>query len=407
MSTTALQKILMTENKRDVVMIFSASTGGGHNLAANSLKKGLDERGYDARVINAFGETPSLNRLVVKGYKDLVEKLPKLYHTFYYQWDKVTKSQKLFFNTITRIMNPELLPMIYDLDPSLIVSTHPFVTNKMGTLKKNGAFSAPILSFVTDYKIHGFYINPIVDAYVVGSEYTKKGMIERGVPADIIFPFGIPIREDFEKPCACVKNAEGDIQGTILMMAGSLGAKQMEKAFRAVMKVDKHIRLIVICGQNEKMGKNLQKIAESFENSNKIVEIHGFVENVSELMDQSDIIVTKPGGLTTTESIVKGIPMLIPFYYPGQEEDNVEFIVESGMGIKVEDMNRMTEMIEFLLDNNIIIHEMSRNMSENAKTLSRKSTLDLCEKMIADYNKTGLKNTPPEKQNRLYKFFNK
>lgn len=398
----------MSDTKKDLILIFSASTGGGHNAAAYSLRSGLIKKGYDAKVIDAFGETPKLGKLVSKGYQELVDKLPKLYHTFYYQWDKQTKYQKRIFGAITYIMNPEILPMIYEEKPVLLISTHPFVTSKLGTLKAKGAFNIPILSFVTDYKIHGFYISPQVDAYVVGSEYTKKDMIVRGMPPEIIYPFGIPIREGFDQNSVDPKTAKDpEVRGTILMMAGSLGSSQMEKAFSAVMKVKEPIRVIVVCGKNEAMARDLRFITKVFDDDTKKVEIHGFVNNVNELMDMSDVIVTKPGGITTTEAIVKGIPMLIPYYYPGQEEDNVDFVVESGIGIKVEKIKDLTSMIEFLIQNQYILWEMSKNMTETAADRSEKNTLDLCDTLIARYKESDAFNTFTEPKNWLYNLMEK
>ncbi len=400
----------MSETKKDLIFIFSASTGGGHNAAARSLQTGLIKKGYDVKVIDAFGETPALNKVVTKGYQGLVDKLPKLYHTFYYHWDKQTKNQKRFFNAITYIMNPEILPMIYEEKPVLLISTHPFVTKKLSTLKAKGAFNIPILSFVTDYKIHGFYISPQVDAYVVGSEYTKKDMVARGMPADIIYPFGIPLRAEFQGQDQVKEKEEPkdtDVRGTILMMAGSLGSSQMEKAFSAVMKVNEPIRVIVVCGKNESMARDLKFLTKVYDDDTKKVEIYGFVDNVDELMDISDVIVTKPGGITTTEAIVKGIPMLIPYYYPGQEEDNVDFVVDSGIGIKIDKIKDLTSMIEFLIQNQYILWEMSKNMSETAAERSEKNTLNLCDNLIAQYKESDKYDVFTEPKNWLYNLIEK
>ena len=396
----------MSDSKKDLIFIFSASTGGGHNAAARSLQSGLIQKGYDVKVIDAFGETPKLNKFVTKGYQGLVDKLPKLYHTFYYQWDKQTKNQKRLFNAMTFIMNPEILPLIYEEKPVLLISTHPFVTSKLATLKSKGAFNVPILSFVTDYKIHGFYISSQVDAYVVGSEYTKNDMIARGMSGDNIYPFGIPIRKGFNDNDH-VMPKDTNVRGTILMMAGSLGSSQMVDAFSAVMKVNEPIRVIVVCGKNKSMVRDLEFITKVFDDDTKKVDIYGFVDNVNELMDMSDVIVTKPGGITTTEAIVKGIPMLIPYYYPGQEEENADFVVESGIGIKIDKIKNLTSMIEFLIQNQYILWEMSKNMTETAADRSEKNTLDLCDELIDKYKKSDVYNEFTEVKNWLYNLLEK
>ncbi|SDY18684.1 MGDG synthase family glycosyltransferase [Eubacterium barkeri] len=366
------------------VFIFSASTGAGHNLAARSLAEALQGRGYDAQVYDAFKESSAaLNRIVTKGYKQLVEIAPKLYEQMYHQFNKMTPFQQNIFKVMSKVMNPEIVPLIEKERPDLIISTHPFVTNMLGTLKAHGAFNQPVLSFVTDYKIHSVYLHPMIDAYVVGSEYTKQTMVERGVSPDIIYPFGIPIRTEFmDAPSAGSEKGDPAVRGTIMVMGGSMGARQMEKAFVSLMKTKEKIRIIVVCGNNAKVERDIRFLAKVYEPADKVVEIHGFVQNVSQLMDQSEAIITKPGGLTSTEAMVKGIPMIIPYYYPGQEEENTDFLVDSGMAIKVDKVKDLTSLVDFLIENSYIIREMSANMTEEARRHSMEKTLDLCRQLM-------------------------
>lgn len=183
---------------RKKIFIFSASTGAGHNLAARSLADSLIARGYDATIHDAFKESSAvLNNIVTKGYKQLVENVPKLYEQFYYLFDKMTPMQQHIFKVMARVMDPEVVPLITKEQPALLISTHPFVTNMLGILKEHGCFDLPILSFVTDYKVHSVYIHPDINAYVVGSEYTKETVVEKGVDPDKVYPFGIPIRQEF------------------------------------------------------------------------------------------------------------------------------------------------------------------------------------------------------------------
>ncbi len=366
------------------VYIFSASTGAGHNLAAQSLKESLDLAGLETEIHDAFKETSiALDRLISKGYQQMVMNVPRLYEQMYNQFNHMNRFQKGLFQVLTRVMNPDIVPMIMAGKPDLIIATHPFVTNVLATLKEHQAFDVPILSIVTDYKIHTVYIKKMVDAYVVGSEYTKKTMIDKGVDPEIIYPYGIPIRQSFltdhrvEK-----KEQESHIAGTVLLMAGSLGSRQMEKAFSALLKVEEKMRIIVVCGNNIKIEREIRYLEKHLPHRDKVVEIHGFVQNISQLMDESDAIISKPGGLTTTEAIVKNIPMIIPFYYPGQEEENADYLVDGGMAIRVEKIKDLTAMVDFLFENKHIIKEMSENMSDEALKRSMSKTIDLCMNLI-------------------------
>jgi len=365
------------------VFIFTASTGAGHNLAAQSLKGSLDEAGYQTEVYDAFKEiNVALDRLISKGYQQMVMSAPKLYEQMYNQFNSMNRFQQGILQVLTRIMNPDIVPLIKSGMPDLIITTHPFVTNVLGTLKEHHAFDVPVLSIVTDYKIHTVYLKKMIDAYVVGSEYTRQTMVEKGVDENIIFPYGIPIRQTFLENNHLEKKETADVAGTILLMAGSLGSKQMEKAFSSLLKVKEKIRIIVVCGNNARIEKEINSLNSREINSNKIVEIHGFVNNVSELMDMSDAIISKPGGLTTTEAIVKNIPMIIPFYYPGQEEENADYLVDGGMAIKVDKIKDLTSMVDFLFENKYIIKRMSENMSEEAQNRSMTKTIELCQSLI-------------------------
>lgn len=366
------------------VFIFTASTGAGHNLAAQSLKESLDDTGFQTEVYDAFKETNiTLDRLITKGYQQMVVNVPKLYEQMYNQFNNMNHFQQGIFQILTKVMNPDIVPLINSGKPDLIITTHPFVTNVLGTLKEHNAFDVPVLSIVTDYKIHTLYLKKMIDAYVVGSDYTKQTMVEKGVAEEIIYPYGIPIRQTFLTNNHLERKEISDVAGTILLMAGSLGSKQMEKAFSSLLKVKEKIRIIVVCGNNAKIEKEIKSLYARETDDDKIVEIHGFVNNVSELMDQSDAIISKPGGLTTTEAIVKNIPMIIPFYYPGQEEENADYLVDGGMAIKVDKIKDLTSMVDFLFENKYIIKRMSENMSEEAQKRSMSKTIELCKNLIA------------------------
>lgn len=378
------------------VFIFTASTGAGHNLAAQSLKESLDAAGYQTEVYDAFKETNiTLDRLITKGYQQMVVNVPKLYEQMYNQFNNMNHFQQGIFQVLTKVMNPDIVPLIKSGRPDLIITTHPFVTNVLGTLKEHNAFDVPVLSIVTDYKIHTLYLKKMIDAYVVGSDYTKQTMVDKGVAAEIIYPYGIPIRQTFLTNNHLERQEPTDVAGTILLMAGSLGTKQMEKAFSSLLKVKEKIRIIVVCGNNAKIERDIKNLYAWEKPADKIVEIHGFVNNVSELMDESDAIISKPGGLTTTEAIVKNIPMIIPFYYPGQEEENADYLVDGGMAIKVDKIKDLTSMVDFLFENKYIIKRMSENMSEEAQKRSMSKTIELCHSLIATHTEKKALPEPP------------
>ncbi|MBF7097743.1 MGDG synthase family glycosyltransferase [Alkalibacter mobilis] len=362
------------------VVIFTASTGGGHNIAANSLKEHFESRDFDAEIVDAFKETSVfLDKLIAKGYEKIVNISPKTYGRMYKAANNKTLSHYIMA-IITDVMEKDITSLIQEKEPDLIIATHPLVTNVLGTLKEENEFDLPIISIVTDYMIHRAYIHEKIDAYVVGSEYTKETMIEKGVEGNKIYPVGIPVRKSFlDHKKVAVKNYDVDL--TVLLMAGSMGTNQIEKAFVNLLKSKHYLKIIVVCGKNAKVKSKIDKILEDYY-YNKIVDVHGFAENIPELMDMADLVITKPGGLTTTESIIKNIPMLIPYYIPGQEEENADFLIETGMALKVDKIKDLTTVIDYLVHNKDILDSMAKNMSELSKEQSIDSIIELGTKLI-------------------------
>ncbi len=350
------------------VLIFSASTGGGHNIAAKSLREHFEASACDAITYDAFKETSSiLDNVISKGYEKIVQITPRTYGRLYRAANNETLSHYVIA-VITDIAEKRLLKIIQSENPALIVVTHPLVTNVLGTLKGEGEFDTPIISIVTDYMIHRAYLNKNVSAYIVGSEYTKEDMIEKGVPGDKIYPYGIPVRKSFlDYNSKIIKDYEVDL--SVLLMGGSMGVSQVEKALSSLLKTKHYLKIIVVCGNNEKLKKRIEKLVQEEETTKKI-EIHGFVEQIPKLMDMADVIITKPGGLTTTEAIIKNIPMIIPYYIPGQEEENADFLQETGMAIKVDHIEDITSVVDHLVTNKDILDNMAKNMSELSKEQS-------------------------------------
>ncbi|MGN0194160.1 MAG: glycosyltransferase [Pseudoramibacter sp.] len=381
--------------QRNIVLIFTASTGGGHNLAARSLQKNLSRRGYDARIVDTFKQSSKLlDKMITGGYERMVGTAPKLYDLLYRKFDKMTAIQRGIFHVGTALISPEIMSLILDESPVLLISTHPFVTNVLGRMKGMGAFHIPILAIVTDYKFHGVYKSQNVSAYIVGSAYTKADMIRRGVDPDIIYPYGIPVREGFEAAKTAAPE-DADVSATVLLMGGSLGDKRMAEAFRALLQTEAPVRVLAVCGRNAALAEKLA--AEPWQtlrkNPRTEAEVFGYVEQMSDLMDRADIIVSKPGGLTTTEAILRGIPMLIPYTYPGQEESNAEFLEESGMGLRIEDISELPSVLDHLILHQDIVEEMADNMNTAARDYAPEKAAALCEALIGDYLAKTSKNS--------------
>ncbi|RKD22355.1 processive 1,2-diacylglycerol beta-glucosyltransferase [Caminicella sporogenes DSM 14501] len=376
------------------ILIFTASTGGGHNQAAASLEELLKSNGYSVVKLDALKETNKLlDSFISDGYRILVKKFPKTYRELY----KLSDRRKVNFK-ITRIITKFLRNKIYQIiqkhNPEVIIATHPFLVNVIGELKEEGKICIPFISVVTDYKIHQTYVHSSVDAYITGSYYTKLSMMERGIPKEKIYHYGIPIRKEFfVSSIDKKKNKKDDF--TILLMCGSIGLKAMEKVLKRLVKSKNRIKIIAVCGNDVDLRIRIeQKYMDKYEDKEIIV--YGFTNKIPELMDISDIIISKPGGLTVSESIAKNIPMVIPYVIPGQEEENADFLVHTGAGIRVKKIKEITDVIDNLIENPSLLREMKKNIKKLSKTYSMESIVEIVNKLIEE-NKYNTKNYKKER----------
>lgn len=366
------------------VLILTASTGEGHNQAAKSLADKFHEHGYEPYTMDLFKETSkALNTLMADGYKMLANNLPTIYGVMYRIFNRKSFNNRFLRYGLIVVKN-RVLEEIKTVEPDMIVSTHPFGVGIISDLKERGKIDTAFMSVVTDFKAHYAYISPYVDAYITGSEYTKETLIERQIPAEKIFPFGIPVKSEFQNCSERPMPTENKEKFEVLIMGGSMGSKDIAKVVKTLTsEADSRYHLTVVCGKNESLKEMLEERYETAVKANKL-SILGFTKNIPQLMDTCDVIVTKPGGLTTTEALSKQIPMIIPFAIPGQEIENTEFLVKSGAAIHVEDLDDLKLQLDGLLKDRDLYATMIENMQSISKHYSVDKIVDLSNDLILE-----------------------
>ncbi|WP_238885975.1 glycosyltransferase [Clostridium sp. YIM B02551] len=357
-------------NKR--ILILTAATGQGHNSVAYSLKKELELQGNDVNCIESFRVTgDKLDKFMTGGYEILATKTPSLFGLLY----KVS-NHKLTSHGINKLIEKctkeDILKIIEEYKPNLIISTHPLLVSVVASLKNDGSINVPFISVVTDYKAHRAYVEENVDAYVVGSEYTKESLVYNGVEEKKIHTFGIPVKRDFLKTTANHKN---DDLFTILLMGGSMGLKSMKKALKRLMLASVPLRVIAVCGNNEVLKNQLESIYSSVPLDKELV-VLGYTNNIPDLMDISDVIITKPGGITVTEALTKKLPLIIPYYIPGQEEENARYLLSENIAI-CPDIDEIDEIITSLVRDKEKLNRMRVNIEKLSQNVSLENTLAL------------------------------
>ncbi len=211
------------------VIILSASTGHGHNQVAKTLQNELTCQGFDVKVIEPFKETNKhLDDFVNDGYKILATRAPRMFGTIYKMSNRSLMNKSI--SRYTRfVLRNKLMELVLENDTDMVICTHPLFVKAISHMKHIASYQGKIISVITDYLPHEFYVSNDVDAYIVGSTHTKTALIGRGISYDKIHVHGIPIKREFAYSVAKVDRSD---RFTVLLMGGSMGVNGMKKAFK-------------------------------------------------------------------------------------------------------------------------------------------------------------------------------
>ncbi|RKP53169.1 glycosyltransferase [Cohnella endophytica] len=315
------------------VLLLSEGFGTGHTQAAYALAVGLRQLSprIQTRVIE-LGTflNPIIGPLILSAYRKTVSKQPKLvgkmYRSGYHKsLNRVTQFalHRLFYNQVSDVVR--------QLKPDSIVCTHPIPNAVVSRLKRLG-LDVPLYTLITDYDAHATWTNPEVNTYLVSTPAVRNKLIARGVPPTSIEVTGIPVHPNFWHPhdrAEALSQFQLKDMPTVLVMGGGWGLLYGEELVEYMAGYAEKVQLILCMGNNEKAREKLLSDPR-FQHPN--VHVIGYTKEISKLMDVSDLLVTKPGGMTCTEGMAKGIPMLFYEPIPGQEEENAEYFVTHGFG---------------------------------------------------------------------------
>ena len=230
------------------------------------------------------------------------------------------------------------------------VCTHIFAALLVTYIKSKHDLRAKTVGVVTDFTIHPYWEDSELDYYVIASEVLIIQGMKKGFPESKFLPIGIPISPKFEKKMNKQEARERlgiEDKPTILVMSGSMGYGNIEKEIVQLDKLDLDFQIAVICGNNKKMKEKIDRLKLS-----KRIYSFGYVDNVDVFMDACDCMITKPGGLTTSEALAKKIPLIINNPIPGQEDRNVEFLLNAGVAVKASKTFPLDEAVYEMLINN-------------------------------------------------------
>lgn len=320
--------------RKQKVLILSEGFGSGHTQAAYALAAGLKELSPNVQTkVLELGSflNPTVAPLILSAYRLTVSASPLLVGMFYrIKYEKPVSRltrlalHKVFYNHAAQVIN--------QLKPDLIICTHPIPNAIVSRLKESG-MNIPLLTVITDYDAHGSWVSSEVDHYLVSTDEVRKLLIQRGVNPKAIQVTGIPVHPEFwiKQDKEYVREELGlKNLPTALVMGGGWGLQLFkEELISKFMQWNDKIQFVYCMGSNEKLASKMRNQPE-FQHPN--ITVLGFTKEISKWMDAADLLITKPGGMTCTEGLAKGLPMLFCESIPGQEDKNREYFVSHGYG---------------------------------------------------------------------------
>jgi processive 1,2-diacylglycerol beta-glucosyltransferase len=364
------------------VLILSASVGNGHTIAAESLKQAFENKKLAGEVrhedVLKF-TNPLFRRLYGKAYIDLVNRAPEVLGWMYDQLDEPWKNEKrrLFFDKLNAA---PLIKMIREYDPDWIVCTHFLPSEIVSDLKAKGKVDRPQAIVVTDFDMHALWLCRNYEHYFVALDETKVYLETLGFPAEKITVSGIPIAPKFSETKS--KQAMREKFGldadvpTVILSLGGFGVGRIGTLLDALRSIRRPVQILAMCGRNEELKKELDSKSKT-DDVVRVIPV-GYTKEMDEYMTASDLIVGKPGGLTTCEALAKGLVFVIVNPIPGQEERNSDHLLENGTAIRSNNPATLGYKIEQLLDDPARLERMHRN----ALALARpNAAMDIADKI--------------------------
>ena len=323
------------------ILILSCNTGGGHNSAAKAIKEAFDAKGHicDIMDVLSFGGQKASD-LVCDAYIEMVKKTPKLFGEMYKlgtkvgQFNQETDKFRSPVYYVNKIYADALEDFIKKNEYDAVVCVHIFAAEAMTNLKKHARVSIPFYFVATDYYCSPMLEETLPDKIFAAHKDSLFTYLNRGIKPELLLPTGIPVSKRFltKKDKSQVRAELGlnDSDQVFLLMSGSMGFGDLIDTTRYIFDHgNPDTRVIAITGHNEKLYENLQS---EFKGENRLILI-GFTDQVSDYMDASDVLLTKPGGLSSTEALAKGIAIIHTAPIPGCESENVQFFTEHHLSL--------------------------------------------------------------------------
>ena len=355
------------------ILVLSASVGAGHMRAAQAVELALRQLAPDANVKNVDLLTltnAAFRRIYGKAYLDLVNLAP---HVLGYVYDLMDKPRdpdstrdKLRL-AVEKINLTKFTDMMEEGHWDIVVNTHFLPAEIIASLRRDQKLTVPQITVTTDFETHRLWVNQPCERYTTATDEGAAYLKHWGVPAESVVVTGIPIHPVFSQTkdraeCLRRQGLVGD-RPIVLQLAGGFGVGPIEKLFRGLLSIETPTEIVVVAGKNEEVKKDLEKVSPPARHRVKIL---GFTDQIDELMCVADVVVSKPGGLTTSEVLARGAAMAIVNPIPGQESRNSDYLLENGAAIKINNVATLPLKLTQLLNDSARL----KSLKDNARRIA-------------------------------------
>ena len=310
------------------------------------------DAGVESQTVDSYKYAASIfSKVVADGYIGMVKTVPQLYRYIYDRAERAT-GVPAFRRWVNQFTASNLRALVNERKPDLVVCTHAFPCGVMSEYKRQYDPDLPVVGIVTDFVVHPLWIYPNIDAYAVATPEMRQTLVTRGVARDRILVSGIPVDLRFSRPRLPLMELRAALglpldRNIVLVMGGGIGIGPLDMMMRALAKIDAPLAAAVIVGRN---GRLERRVLAAAEQTDYPLRVFGFVDNVFDYMHASDVLLSKPGGLTSSEALTAEIPMVLVKPLPGQEERNTRYLVTKKAAIRAHGERHLTQAVAEVLD---------------------------------------------------------
>jgi processive 1,2-diacylglycerol beta-glucosyltransferase len=377
------------------ILIATVTAGGGHLQAAAALEEAwtTEHPSHEVKRVDLLDLVPKLQRkFYAEGYVKLIAHAPELYELFFNKTDNPKRLRELskLRRRFAEHTNRKFVRLLKQFAPDVVLCTHFLPLEVLGAIKGTRKDHHPfVVCVVTDFEAHALWMEPVVDLYCVAADETRARLIARKVEGERVAVTGIPIGARFSAPidAAAVRRRVGlrDDLPTVLVLGGGFGMGPMAEILESLDSIEREFQTVVVAGRNLALRREL-----AAHDRRHPTHVLGFVSNMHEMMAVADLIISKPGGLTTSEALALGKPLFILNPIPGQETANSDFLFERGAAAKA---NRV-EDVPFRIDRLLGSPKLAE-MASSARALGRPAAASAICAAVSECLRRGGPSGPP------------